>query len=169
MCRACCLGARAWPLGRPPPGGELTIVPTMARAFSSGTPLPLMGKVRPIYVPVLFAGPFLPPPPCFVYRWGASTGLGRLPPISCIRPRMKGVRSCLGGALPLPLLVGGPPPSLSCMPCVRSTRCLWGAPPSTSWSGVPPLPSPASRAGREHVAWGVPPPSPSWSGVPHPT
>ena len=40
VCQACCLrGARAWPLGGHPPGGELTILSTILRTCSSGVPL----------------------------------------------------------------------------------------------------------------------------------
>ena len=58
----------------------------------------------------------------------------------------------------------GPPPSLSCMPCAGSARCLGG--PQVVSSGVAPPPSPACRALVAHAAQGVPPPPPPGSGIP---
>ena len=80
MCRACCLGAGAWPLGGPPPGGELTILSTISQACSSGAPFsPNGGGVTPLRSLFGFRSPLLSLTE-FVHKWGASAGLGGLPP-----------------------------------------------------------------------------------------
>ena len=158
MCRACCMGARAWPLGGLPPGSALTILSRISRACSSGSPLtPNGGGAPPLHPRPDCRSPLSPSTQIFLAVGGG--GLCRswiLPPISCIRPRTRGVRSCLVGA---PLhLYWSRPPSFPCMPCGRSTCCSGFKPPSTSWSPLPTLPlSPESRAQGKHAAWGVPP------------
>ena len=155
-----------------------------------------MGEVRPFYIPVLFSVTFLPPHPRFVLRWRDSAGLGRLlpSPVSghsrrvCVPARGVPPLPILVGVPPtpppspachargahaawgvtsLPHLGWGPPPSsLSCKPCVGSTRCLGGDPPSPSWSGgIPPSFSCMSCAESARCSGGAPP-LPSWSNPP---
>ena len=99
-CRDCCVGARVWPLGRSPPDRKLSIRATMARACSSDAPLPPNGVgVSSLTMTPCRSSPLAPPPT--LVRLAVEGGLRRswgLPPISCIRPRTKGVRSCSGGA-----------------------------------------------------------------------
>ena len=134
-------GAGAWLLGGLCPVGELTIWDTMSRACSASTPLPPNGESVPSLLPrPVFCSPLAPSPPIRL----AVGGLYRSrapPPITCIRPRTKGVRSCLGGA-PLPSHGRGspPPPSPAC--CVQGGRMLLGgcSPFTLLVRGPPPFP-----------------------------
>ena len=150
-----------------------------------------MGLVRPLRLLALLGPPFLSPPPRFVLRWvGGLLRSWGLPPISCIRPRTKGVCACSVGAPPLlragrcspppprvpecrtleahaargvppPRWPGLPPPSLSYILCAGSAHCS-GGPPVASL-GVSPPPSPSCRALGAHTAQGMPPPPPPGS------
>ena len=100
----------------------------MARACSSGIPLPPIGVGAPS--PTL-GPPWASPPPQFVSRWGeAYSGLGGCPP-SPVSGRERILCTPTRGFSP-PLLWAGvyfPPPSpRSCMPCAGSARCSGGAP-----------------------------------------
>ena len=114
-------------VGRPPECGELSGPQWLGPALQVSTS-PLMGKVRP---PLLLSRPvfpLLPPPLCFVLRWGR--GVRRswgFPPISCISPRTKGMRACSGGAPPS-LSSWGPAPLSPPPPCTMyaSGACCSG-------------------------------------------
>ena len=113
VCRACCDVSGVWPLCGPPPGRNLIIQATMARACSSGVPLPPNGVGAPsLTLGTSWASPLTPLPPPLL-RLVVGGGLIRswgLPPISCIIPCTKGVRACSGGVCPSPLGWGRSPP-----------------------------------------------------------
>ena len=81
-----------------------------------------------------------------------------LTPISCIRPRTKGVHACSGVFLPL-LWAGvySPPPPPLLLHALCWDRTLIGGVPPLRWPGMglPPSSS-ACRALGAHAAWGVP-------------
>ena len=110
--QACCwCGARVWPLCGPPPGGKLMIQDTMARSCFSGVPLPSNGGGAPTPTPVPPWPSSLIPSPVFCLALGGRLlGSWRLPPITYIGSRTKGVRACSGGTPPLSFGLGGPPP-----------------------------------------------------------
>ena len=126
----------------------------------------------------------MPSAPLHLVLWGLCRSWG-LPPISCIRPRTKGVCSCSGDAPPLllcrvssptpptpawralavhtvrgmpPLRSPGQPPptSLACMPWAWSARCSGGTPLVSSGFGAPPTPLPCMPcAGSTHWLLGA--------------
>ena len=136
--RVCCLcGARSWPLGGLRPGSVLTILLNNTRACSLGVPLPPKGGGTLSPTPAnSLPSPPDPSAPLCLEVWVLCRSWS-LPPLSCIRPCTKGMRSCLGG--PPPLLLGGVSP-----PTCRAlgTHAAWGvAPPlGVLVSGPPPFP-----------------------------
>ena len=140
VCRACCMrGAGAWPLGVPPPCGEITIIAIMAQSCSSGTtPLPNGGCApsplhRPVHLSLL--APSIP----LNLTVGGLWCLGVPPPLPSCRPCVRSARCCLEGTFTSPSWSGGPPPSNSFRRCTRSARCcLRGALPSLYWLWIPP-------------------------------
>ena len=104
VCRACCGFSGVWPLCGSPPCIKFMIRATMARACSSGVPLPPNGGGDP--TPTMVPPWISPPTPSTSLRLALGGGLLRswgCPPISCIRPRTKGMRACSGGGPPYPL------------------------------------------------------------------
>ena len=104
MFRACCRFSGVWPLCGPPPGVRFMIWATMAKACSSGVFLTPNGGGAPTSSPVcpLISTPISSPSLHLALGEGILRSWG-LPPISCIKPRTKSVRTCSGGAPPSPL------------------------------------------------------------------
>ena len=101
---ACCVGAGVWPLGGLPPGRKFPIRAKIDLACSSGAPLPPNGGGAPSptlsacqSAPLSFSSHSLR----LVVGGGLRWSWG-LPPISCIRPRTKGVRACSWSVPPSP-------------------------------------------------------------------
>ena len=160
FCRACCVGARAWPLGRPPPGGWLIIQYTMALACSYGVPFPPNGVGAPYCVPgTVGCSPVAPSLPLHL----EVGGICRSPPPNLLyQAAQEGRVLLLRGCCPLPLLAGGPPPPPPAPAFrARGAHAARGVPLRISpGSGVPPPPSSARCAGGAHatIQGGPPPP-----------
>ena len=125
--RACCESSGVWTLCGPPPGVRFMIRATMARACSSGVPLPPNGGGAPTSTPV--SPRRLPPTPSPSLRLalggGASQVLG-LTPHLLYQAAHKGRAHLLRGWPPLSFgLESASPPSppRPCMPCAGSARC----------------------------------------------
>ena len=137
-------------VGRPPAFQELT-GPGWPGPATRASPSPLMGEVRPLRLlprPDLF---FLPPPLCFVLRWGG----GGPPQVLGISPHLlvqtahEGRARLLGGWPPLPFWLGScpylPDPSLHTV-CLGRTL-LGGSSFPVLISCSSPLPSASSYGG----------------------
>ena len=132
--------ARVWPLCGPPPRRDVKY------PIHDGSCL-LLWRPPPPYrgrCDLSDPGSYLCLP-SYPLTFASSCGRGGLlrswglPPISCIRPRMKSVHTCSGGIPPSPSGSGVIPPSppCYCMLCAGSAHCSGGAPSSVTWSGPP--------------------------------
>ena len=110
ICWACCGGAKVWPLGGPPPGGELTMQATMTSACSSGAFLPPNGGGAPSPTPSLCRSASLAPssPSLFLVVGGGATKVLGAAPHLLYQDAHEGLWSFSGGA-PKLLLGGGSP------------------------------------------------------------
>ena len=110
-----------------------------------------------------WASPLIPPPSVrLAVGGGLLRSWGLPPPISCIRPRPKGVRACSGGAPPSPLgwMVPSSSPPCPCMPCAGGARCSGG--PLVAILGFGGLPLPCMPCAGSAHCLGDPPSSSSW-------
>ena len=128
------------------------------RARSLGVLIPPNGEGSPS----LPLGPSLISSPALAPSLGLAAGGGLLrywglPPISCIRPRTKGVHACLGGAPPLSFgLESAPPLSSPYLHAMLWERTLLGGGPFGPQWGPGFSPVPACRALGAHAARGCP-------------